>query len=64
MNWSAVRASDKDSKWVKDVTDAYNSDEFKSYAHQKFVGYKYPAAWGENAAASAVAEASAVSAAN
>ena len=64
VNWSAVRASDKDSEWVKDVTDAYNSDEFKSYARQKFVGYKYPAAWGENAAASAVAEASAVSAAN
>ena len=64
VNWSAVRASDKDSKWVKDVTDAYNSDEFKNYARQKFVGYKYPAAWGENAAASAVAEASAVSAAN
>ena len=57
VNWSAVRTADKDSKWVKDVTDAYNSDEFKSYAKTKFAGYKYPAVWGENAAASAVAEA-------
>lgn len=57
VNWSAVRTADKDSKWVKDVTAAYNSDEFKSYAKTKFAGYKYPAAWGENAAASATAEA-------
>lgn len=57
VNWSAVRTADKDSKWVKDVETAYNSDEFKSYAKAKFAGYKYPAAWGENAAANAVAEA-------
>ncbi|SSY71237.1 MetQ/NlpA family ABC transporter substrate-binding protein [Alysiella crassa] len=62
VNWSAVRTADKDSAWVKDVADAYNSDEFKSYAKTKFAGYKYPAAWGEQAADSAVAEASAVAA--
>ncbi len=64
INWSAVRTADKNSKWVKDVTAAYNSDEFKKYAHQKFVGYKYPEAWGENAAKNAIAEASATSAAS
>jgi len=64
VNWSAVRTADKDSKWVKDVTDAYNSDEFKQYAKQRFAGYKYPAVWGDNAAQNAVNEASAASAAS
>lgn len=64
VNWSAVRTADKDSKWVKDVEAAYNSDEFKSYAKTKFAGYKYPASWGENAAQNAASEASAVSAAS
>lgn len=63
VNWSAVRTADKDSKWVKDVTAAYNSDEFKSYAHTKFVGYKFPETWGENAVAGAQAEASATASA-
>ncbi|MCQ9326540.1 MetQ/NlpA family ABC transporter substrate-binding protein [Neisseria dentiae] len=57
VNWSAVKTADKDSQWVKDVTDAYNSDEFKTYAKQRFAGYKYPASWGEQAAAGAKAEA-------
>ena len=57
VNWSAVRTADKDSQWLKDVTEAYNSDEFKAYSKKRFAGYKYPAAWGENAAASAQAEA-------
>ena len=57
VNWSAVRTADKDAKWVKDVTDAYNTDSFKAYAHQRFAGYKYPAAWGEGAADGAKAEA-------
>ena len=57
VNWSAVRTADKDAKWVKDIESAYNSDEFKTYAHQRFAGYKYPASWGENAAAGAKAEA-------
>ncbi|MDO4997073.1 MAG: MetQ/NlpA family ABC transporter substrate-binding protein [Neisseria sp.] len=61
VNWSAVRTADKDSKWVQDVSAAYNSDEFKKYAKTRFAGYKYPAAWGENAAAGAQAEASAAS---
>ena len=53
VNWSAIRTKDKDAKWVKDVTNAYNSDEFKQYAHKTFPGYKYPAIWGENPNAAA-----------
>lgn len=47
VNWSAVKTADKDAKWVQDVTNAYNSDSFKQYAHSTFPGYKYPAIWGE-----------------
>ncbi|CNR46789.1 TPA: hypothetical protein WNP60_001212 [Neisseria gonorrhoeae] len=50
VNWSAVKTADKDSQWLKDVTEAYNSDAFKAYAHKCFEGYKYPAAWNEGAA--------------
>lgn len=50
VNWSAVKTADKDAKWVKDITDAYNSDGFKEYAHKTFPGYKYPAIWGEQPA--------------
>ncbi|MCP1659586.1 MetQ/NlpA family ABC transporter substrate-binding protein [Neisseria perflava] len=57
VNWAAVKTADKDSQWLKDVTEAYNSDEFKAYAHKRFAGYKYPAVWGEGAAAGAKAEA-------
>lgn len=64
VNWSAVRTADKDSKWVKDVEAAYNSDEFKTYAKTKFAGYKYPAAWGEGAVEGATAEASATATAS
>ena len=47
VNWSAVKTADKDSKWVQDITEVYNSDGFKQYAHATFPGYKYPASWGE-----------------
>ncbi len=47
VNWSAIRTADKDAAWVKDITDAYNSDEFKAYSNEKFQGYKMPAVWGE-----------------
>lgn len=50
VNWSAVKTGDKDAKWVQDVTEAYNSDGFKEYAHKTFPGYKYPAIWGEQPA--------------
>ncbi|EJU52245.1 D-methionine ABC transporter, periplasmic D-methionine-binding protein [Neisseria meningitidis 93004] len=50
VNWSAVKTADKDSQWLKDVTEAYNSDAFKAYAHKRFEGYKSPAAWNESAA--------------
>lgn len=53
VNWSAIRTKDKDSQWVKDVTNAYNSAEFKAYAHKTFPGYKYPAIWGESPASTA-----------
>ena len=46
VNWSAIRTEDKDSQWVKDITDAYNSAEFKEYAFKRFAGYKYPESWG------------------
>lgn len=64
VNWSAVRTADKDSQWLKDVTAAYNSDAFKEYAHQRFQGYKYPAAWGEQSVAGAAAEAASTAAAS
>ncbi|QEY24375.1 MetQ/NlpA family ABC transporter substrate-binding protein [Neisseria animalis] len=57
VNWAAVKTADKDSQWLKDVEEAYNSEEFKAYAHQRFEGYKYPAVWGEAAAEGAKAEA-------
>lgn len=57
VNWAAVKTADKDSQWLKDVTEAYNSDEFKTYAKQRFAGYKYPASWGEQAATSAAPQA-------
>ncbi len=50
VNWSAVKTADKDSQWLKDVTETYNSDAFKAYAHKRFEGYKSPAAWNEGAA--------------
>lgn len=63
VNWAAVKTADKDSQWVKDVTEAYNSDEFKAYAKQRFAGYKYPASWGEQAAQGAASEAAATASA-
>ena len=50
VNWSAIKTADKDKKWVKDVTNAYNSDAFKKYAHDSFPGYKYPKIWGADQA--------------
>lgn len=58
VNWSAVRTADKDSQWVQDITAAYNSDAFKTYAKQRFAGYKYPAAWGEQTTPAAASAAS------
>lgn len=45
VNWSAVKPQDKDAQWLKDITEAYNSDEFKAYIDQKFPGFKLPALW-------------------
>ena len=63
VNWSAVKTADQGSQWLKDVTEAYNSEAFKTYAHQRFAGYKYPAAWGEQAVAGAASEAAATASA-
>lgn len=60
VNWAAVRQQDKNAPWVRDVTNAYNSDAFKQYAHQTFPGYKYPAIWGENTATASNAPATVV----
>ncbi|MGP5647814.1 MetQ/NlpA family ABC transporter substrate-binding protein [Psychrobacter celer] len=48
VNWSAIKSADTGKKWVEDVTNAYNSEAFKKYAHETFPGYKYPKIWGEN----------------
>lgn len=45
INWAAVKSADINAPWLQDVTDAYNSDEFKAYAADRFAGYKYPEAW-------------------
>ncbi|MGO2227167.1 MetQ/NlpA family ABC transporter substrate-binding protein [Psychrobacter celer] len=50
VNWSAIKSADTGKKWVEDVTNAYNSEAFKKYAHETFPGYKYPKIWGENTA--------------
>jgi D-methionine transport system substrate-binding protein len=57
VNWSAIKTADKDKKWVKDVTAAYNSEAFKQYAHDTFPGYKYPKIWGTDHSASSAANA-------
>lgn len=49
VNWSAIKPKDKDTVWVKDITEAYNSDEFKAYVDEKFAGFKLPAVWSETA---------------
>lgn len=45
INWSAIKSADVSKKWVKDITEAYNSDAFKKYANESFPGYKYPKIW-------------------
>ena len=50
VNWSAIKSADTGKKWVEDVTNAYNSEAFKKYAHDTFPGYKYPKIWGSNTA--------------
>ncbi|MHC5225029.1 MetQ/NlpA family ABC transporter substrate-binding protein [Ignatzschineria sp. LJL83] len=47
INWAAVKTSDLNAPWLQDVKDAYNSDEFKAYAAERFAGYKYPQIWEE-----------------
>lgn len=46
VNWSAVKSKDIGAPWLKDVTDAYNSEAFKAYIAKIYPGFKLPAAWG------------------
>lgn len=46
VNWSAVRSEDRDSEWLKDVTEAFNSEEFKQFSAERFEGYQLPEVWG------------------
>lgn len=55
VNWAAIRTDDKNTQWVKDITDAYNSDAFKQYASKRFAGYKYPQSWHTDSALTASA---------
>ncbi len=45
INWGVVRTKDVNEQWVKDVIEAYNSEEFKTYAQKRFEGYKFPENW-------------------
>ncbi|MGO2340431.1 MAG: MetQ/NlpA family ABC transporter substrate-binding protein, partial [Psychrobacter sp.] len=56
VNWSAIKSADTGKKWVEDVTNAYNSEAFKKYAHETFPGYKYPKIWSADDSAHAHAE--------
>ncbi len=49
VNWSAARIEDRESDWLKAITDAFNSDEFKAYTAEKFPGYQLPEIWGKTA---------------
>lgn len=45
VNWAVVRTKDANNDFSKAVKDALNSAEFKTYAKNKFKGYKYPSSW-------------------
>ena len=44
VNWAAVRTADKDSQWVKDVADAYNSTDASTAINTLPLGAKTPPA--------------------
>jgi D-methionine transport system substrate-binding protein len=45
VNWAVMRRKDADTDFGKAVKEALNSNEFKTYAKNKFKGYKYPSSW-------------------
>lgn len=45
VNWVVVRSADVNKPFIKDVTAAYNSAEFKAWAKTRFAGYKLPQTW-------------------
>lgn len=48
VNWSAARIEDRNSPWLKAITDAFNSERFKAYTAEKFKGYQLPEIWGQD----------------
>ena len=47
INWGVIREKDQNAPWVQDVIQAFNSQEFKDYSHQKFPDYQFPKHWNE-----------------
>lgn len=45
INWAVVSEKNLISEASKDLTTALNSDEFKTFAAERFKGYKVPEAW-------------------
>ncbi len=45
INVGAIKTSNANTQWAKDVIAAYQSPEFKAYSLKRFPGYKYPASW-------------------
>ena len=45
VNWVVVRSADVNKPFIKGVTAAYNSAEFKTWAKTRFAGYKLPQTW-------------------
>jgi D-methionine transport system substrate-binding protein len=45
VNWGVMRTEDVEKPWAKDVVAAYNSPEFKQWAHARYQGYKFPESW-------------------
>lgn len=45
INWGVIREKDQQAPWVQDVIHAFNSEDFKTYARQKFSDYQFPKHW-------------------
>ncbi len=45
LNWAVIPQKAKDSTLAKDLKDAINSSSFKTYAKERFKGYRFPPSW-------------------
>ncbi len=45
LNWAVIAKKDKDQAFAKDLKDAINSEAFKTYARNRFKGYRFPPQW-------------------